>query len=199
MTTSLPQISAKALSRRLQDDPAATVLDVRSRAEYRSGHIPGACLLPLDELRRSGDRDWLDSSGIGAEAPVYVTCHAGMRAEQAAQLLHAAGVEHAMLVRGGTEAWRKAGLPLQRCGTTLSLEQQVQITVGSMLVLKVFLGFAIHELFFVAAAAIGAGLIVTGMTRWGGMSALMSRMPWNRDRDCDRVAAHLTPPNAHAG
>jgi len=44
----------------------------------------------------------------------------------------------------------------------MSLERQVQIAIGSMLMLKVLLGFSVHELFF---AMIGIGLIVAGTTR----------------------------------
>jgi hypothetical protein len=51
----------------------------------------------------------------------------------------------------------------------------------------VFFGFTVHELFFVAGAAIGAGLITAGVTRWCGMAQLMARMPWNRRRDCGQV------------
>jgi len=66
----------------------------------------------------------------------------------------------------------------------LSLERQVQIAVGSLLVLKVLLGFSVHELFFALVAMIGIGLIVAGTTRWCGMARLIAQMPWNRNTDC---------------
>jgi hypothetical protein len=96
-------------------------------------------------------------------------------------------MQHLALVQGGTEAWQKAGLPVNKCDSVLSLERQVQIAVGSLLILKVFFGFTVHELFFVAAAAIGAGLITAGITRWCGMAQLMARMPWNRRRNCSHA------------
>ena len=76
-----------------------------------------------------------------ADNPIYLTCHAGQRAEKAAQVMRDAGMEHLTLVQGGTEAWQKVGLPVNKCGTALSLERQVQIAVGSLLILKVFFGF----------------------------------------------------------
>ncbi|MCB1800063.1 MAG: rhodanese-like domain-containing protein [Gammaproteobacteria bacterium] len=188
MNAAFPQISPMDLAERLNGGRKATVLDVRSPAEYRAGHIPGARLLPVDELDPSKLGEILDPTELRADHPLYLTCHAGMRAEKAAQMLRDAGVEHLTLVQGGTEAWQKAGLPVRKCGTTLSLERQVQIAVGSLLILKVFFGFTVHELFFVAGAAIGAGLITAGITRWCGMARLMARMPWNRRRDCGRVA-----------
>jgi rhodanese-related sulfurtransferase len=182
-----PQIPPLELTRRLEGSPNATVLDVRSPAEYQAGHIPGALLLPVDELDASKVAHIIDRAEVRADNPLYLTCHAGKRAEKAAQMLRDAGMEHLVLVQGGTEAWQKAGLPVNKCDSALSLERQVQIAVGSLLILKVFFGFAVHELFFVAAAAIGAGLITAGITRWCGMAQLMARMPWNRRRDCGQA------------
>ena len=188
MNPAFPQISPMELTRRLNGDPKATVLDVRSPAEYRAGHIPGARLVPVDQLNVSNVADLIDGADLRADNPLYLTCHAGVRAEQAAQVLREAGVEHLALVQGGTEAWEKAGLPVNRCGIAFSLERQVQIAVGGLLILKVFFGFTLHELFFVAVAVIGAGLITAGITRWCGMAQLMARMPWNRRRDCGHEA-----------
>lgn len=62
--------------------------------------------------------------------------------------------------------------------------RQVQIAVGLLLLAKVLLGFTLHEFFFAAAAVIGAGLLVAGITNWCGMAQLLARMPWNRPKPC---------------
>lgn len=188
MNAAFPQISPMDLRNRLSGDPRVTVLDVRSPAEYQAGHIPGAHLLPIEELDPGKLDEAIDAAGADAGNPLFLTCHAGKRAEKAAQLLREAGIEHLCLVQGGTEAWQQAGLPVNKCDSALSLERQAQIAVGSLLILKVVFGFTVHELFFVAGAAIGAGLITAGITRWCGMAQLMARMPWNRRRDCSRIA-----------
>ena len=188
MNNAFPQVSPMALSHRLKSDSHVPLLDVRSPAEYRSGHIPGALSAPLDELEGSNLADLANGAGRQADNPLYLTCQAGVRAAQAAQVLHEAGLTHLTLVQGGTDAWQKAGLPVKSSGGALSLERQVQIAVGSLLILKVFFGFTVHELFFVAGAVIGAGLITAGLTRWCGMARLMARMPWNRRRDCGHKA-----------
>ena len=82
----------------------------------------------------------------------------------------------------------QAGLPLQRYGSAISLDRQVQIAIGSLLILKVVLGYGVHELFFAAAAFIGAGLIFAGVSRWCGMSELIARLPWNRSVNCPEQA-----------
>ena len=103
-----------------------------------------------------------------------------MRARQAAEKLQQAGYDNIVLLQGGTEAWEKSGLPMRRIDNAISLERQVQIAVGTLLILKVVFGFTIHEIFFVFSALIGAGLITAGLTRWCGMASLIARMPWNR-------------------
>lgn len=195
MNTNFPQIAPMALRHHIKVDPGVALLDVRSPAEYRAGHIPSARLVPLDSLKASAVSGLLDDAGYDADHPIYVTCHAGDRAERAAQLLQENGVRHLVLVEGGTQAWQNAGLPVNSCGNTLSLERQVQIAIGSLLILKVVFGFTVHELFFVAGAVIGAGLITAGITRWCGMASLIARLPWNRGGDCGQKASALALDN----
>ena len=182
MTDRIPTISPQDLHRRMHAQQRGTLLDVRSPAEYRSGHVRGALSLPLDELDTADLAQHTGVRGIGTEVPLYLTCHSGVRAQQAAEKLFDAGHRNLMLLQGGTEAWRKEGLPIRRSGSALTLEQQVQITIGALLILKVLFGFTVHELFFVLGALIGAGLITAGLTRWCGLARLIARMPWNRGR-----------------
>lgn len=162
------------------------LVDVRTPAEYRSGHATGAISIPLDELNPDSLNEQLGDAMAGRESPLFLACQSGLRAEQAAQRLQNAGFRNLYLVDGGTEAWQKAGLPMQRCGHAISLERQVQIAIGALLMLKVFFGFTLHELFFAAIPLIGAGLVVAGMTRWCGMARLIAMMPWNRGTDCSK-------------
>jgi hypothetical protein len=129
-----------------------------------------------------------EHSGLGQTETLYLTCLAGPRAQQAAERLQQAGFDNIALIEGGTQGWQQAGLPLQRCGKAIALERQVQIAIGSLLVMKVLLGFSVHELFFALTAVVGTGLIVAGTTRWCGMAKLMARMPWNRGVDCAEQA-----------
>lgn len=172
------------LHRRMQADDAVTLVDVRSSAEYRAGHVPGALSLPLDELDNVEIAHYTGNQALGKDQTLYLTCQQGVRAEKAAQMLHESGFHNLALLKGGTDAWEKAALPMHRDSNAISLERQVQITVGTLLILKVVFGFTVHELFFVLAALIGAGLITAGITRWCGMAQLLARMPWNRGRSC---------------
>jgi rhodanese-related sulfurtransferase len=189
MTTGFPSVTATQLHRWQQSGQSPVLIDVRSTAEYRAGHIPGAQLIPVDELSPAVLQQRLGRAGPGSDETLYLTCQAGPRAARAAQLLRQSGLRNVALVEGGTQRWQQAGLPLNRCGNAISLERQVQITLGGLLVLKVFLGYGVHELFFASAAFIGAGLIYAGITRWCGLSQLLARMPWNRTVNCPEQAS----------
>jgi rhodanese-related sulfurtransferase len=188
MNLSLPRVSPAQLNERMRTGQSITLLDVRSPAEYRAGHVKGALSVPLDELDSTDLVNRTGVAGIGQETPLYLTCQAGLRAQQAAERLNEGGHHNLVLLEGGTEAWARAGLPMRGSANALTLEQQVQITIGALLILKVAFGFAVHELFFVLGALIGAGLITAGITRWCGMARLLARMPWNRGhRDTDHA------------
>lgn len=80
------------------------LVDVRTRGEYESGHVPGAKLFPLNELALTDPRiHMLDKS-----RPVYLICASGSRSAQAAAQFAAAGWE-ANNVQGGTRAWIASG------------------------------------------------------------------------------------------
>jgi len=184
MNTQTVSVSPKHVQDLWSRGEQVDLVDVRTPLEYRTGHAVGAKLIPLDELRPNTLGSQLGRPDEDSSQPVYLICQSGARAQQAAERLLASGYRNVALVEGGTEAWEKAGLPMRRCGNVISLERQVQLTIGSLLVLKVFFGFTVHELFFAATALIGGGLIVAGMTRWCGLARLLALMPWNRRRDC---------------
>jgi rhodanese-related sulfurtransferase len=82
------------------------VIDVRSRSEFDGelGHLPGAKLLPLDELRTRMDE-------ISACRPVVLICQTGKRSAMAATILRKAGLERVANLAGGMVRWRQLGLP----------------------------------------------------------------------------------------
>ena len=162
---------------------------MRSTAEYRSGHAAGALSIPLDRLSPDSLAKRFGDTAAGRQKPLYLTCKAGHRAEQAAEQLMQAGVDNLYLVDGGTDAWSIAGLPMQRTGQAISLERQAQIAIGVLLLLKVVFGFTVHELFFALIPLIGTGLIVAGLTQWCGLARLIAMMPWNRASGCEKPVA----------
>src|SRR5438105_12151538 len=111
------------LQRLLAQGRPAQLVDVRTPGEFAAAHVPGAKLIPLEDLDPAAFRQELGVEGI----PIYVLCQSGGRARKAIAKLEQAGVERCVLVEGGTEGWMDAGLPVTR-GTSkvLPLMRQVQ-------------------------------------------------------------------------
>ena len=97
-----PQISVQDLDARRAD---FTIVDVRMQSEWNAGHIPGARLHPLANLRAS-------MSSLDPAAPLAVHCKGGYRSTIACSLLESAGFTHITNVAGGFDAWTAAGLPV---------------------------------------------------------------------------------------
>ena len=62
----------------------------------------------------------------------------------------------------------------------MSLERQVRVAAGSLVLLGVALAALVHPGFVGLAAFVGAGLLFAGLTDTCGMGLLLARMPWNR-------------------
>lgn len=153
------------------------LIDVRTPLEYNEVHAEGARLIPLDKL---DPQAVMRSRNGSAEDPVFVICRSGSRGARAAERFRAAGFQNVVNVEGGTLAWEQAGLPVVR-GTkkVISLERQVRIGAGSLVLLGALLGWLVHPGFFVLSAFVGAGLVFAGVTDWCGMGLLLAKMPWN--------------------
>ena len=97
-----PEVDLDPLARDLE--AGAVLIDVRRPDEYAEKHVPGARLIPLDEL-----------SSRAGEAPqgetVYVICAVGGRSLTAAAALNQAGWD-TVSVAGGTNKWAEEGRPI---------------------------------------------------------------------------------------
>ena len=84
------------------------------------------------------------------------------------------------MVEGGTLAWIEANLPVTRSAVkVISLERQVRIVAGSLVLIGVLLGWFVHPDFFGLSAFVGAGLVFAGITDFCGMGLLLAKLPWN--------------------
>jgi predicted branched-subunit amino acid permease len=63
---------------------------------------------------------------------------------------------------------------------SISIERQVRIAAGGLVLLGVIFGLLINHVFLLLSGFIGAGLIFAGITDWCGMGLLLARAPWNR-------------------
>jgi rhodanese-related sulfurtransferase/transcriptional regulator with XRE-family HTH domain len=86
------------------------VVDVRESHEWATGHIPGARLVPLGQLRA-------DPEGARLGATVLFVCERGGRSMRAAELADARGIAAVYSLDGGTLGWRDAKLPIEQPAT----------------------------------------------------------------------------------
>jgi rhodanese-related sulfurtransferase len=149
-------------------------LDVRTPSEYEEAHIGGSVLHPLADLRPETVRNL--ASG---KSQCVVVCRSGGRARQAASRLVAAGLAPVSVLEGGLAEWEAAGLPLIHGRRMISLERQVRITAGALVVFGAALGFFLNPAWIGLSAFVGAGLVFAGLTDTCGMAMLLARMPWN--------------------
>ena len=105
----LPTVSAAELNEKLKNGKRPLVLDVRQKDEYRSGHIAGAKLIPLNEL---GHR----LKELPKDREIVCVCASGNRSSSATRMLAGAGY-NATNMKGGMSAWRRASLAVKKGDT----------------------------------------------------------------------------------
>jgi rhodanese-related sulfurtransferase len=164
-------ITAEAWTSKMSQN--GLLVDVRTPLEFSGEHAQGAINLPLDQLNPDALKDEAETKSIG------LICQSGARAQKAAQTCEEKGLE-VYVLEGGTQAWVKANLPTVKGKSVISLERQVRIAAGFL----VLAGVVISKLGFVGAeyisAFVGAGLMFAGITDTCGMGLMMAKMPWNQ-------------------
>jgi rhodanese-related sulfurtransferase len=153
------------------------ILDVRTPGEFAKVHAVDAELMPLDRLDAPAIAARCQASG----QPIYVICQSGARAAKATQQLREAGLANAYSIEGGTAAWEKSGLPVVRGnGGAISIERQVRIIAGALVLLGTVLAITVHRYFLGIPLFVGSGLVFAGVTDLCSIGMLLAKMPWNR-------------------
>jgi rhodanese-related sulfurtransferase len=156
------------------------LIDVRTPVEFREVHVEFARNVPLDRLDPAALMQARDGA---AGEPLYVLCRSGSRGRQACERFLRAGFANVVNVEGGTLACVEAGLPVVRGKKAVSVERQVRIAAGLLVLLGALLGWLVHLAFVGLSAFVGAGLVFAGITDTCAMGMALARMPWNQCRD----------------
>lgn len=106
VVASRPDVAPAAVAELARRDDAPLVLDVRTPEEYAAGHVPGAVLIPHDQL--AGRLSELDR-----DRWVLVYCRSGRRADAAQTVLERAGFE-VRQIEGSWQRWEAEGRPVER-------------------------------------------------------------------------------------
>jgi hydroxyacylglutathione hydrolase len=106
-TDEIERIDVPDLHERLQSGGGLQVLDVREKAEYGDGHIPGSISTPYHDIHRFPEV-------LDPARPVAVVCSSGQRAATAVSLLQRFGAEAPLhVVDGGVGTWAGNGWPVE--------------------------------------------------------------------------------------
>lgn len=97
-------VSVDTLAAQISAGKAPLVVDVRTEDEFLEGHIPGARLIPHDEIG-----NYVDSLAAFKDEPILIYCRSGKRAESAVKTLEEAGFSKIQVLEGSFSAWQAAG------------------------------------------------------------------------------------------
>lgn len=103
------QVSASAAIRLINNNDDILILDTRSAADFKSGHIKGAVNVPLSEFA-----DAVKKYADHKNKPVLVYCNSGNTVTRAIKQLKSAGYEKINNLEGGIATWKEAKLPLAK-------------------------------------------------------------------------------------
>lgn len=170
---------------------AGVIIDVRTAMEHDDKQLACAHMhIPLDQLQPS---EFMAAQTLGKDAPIYMLCHAGKRAAQAALKFAEAGARNVHVIDGGIVACEAAGLQLkghgvtsaQSCSTTkrpMSLERQVRIAVGCIAGSGALAALVLNPLFAFIPLVMSGGLIFAGLTDRCGLALILTKAPWNNKK-----------------
>ena len=176
-------ISATEFKKLTQADTRPTVIDVRTAAEMETLFLEGSAHFPLQELNCTNVKTFLADQGHDPEHPIYLLCGSDKRATIAAQQLKDDLDCPLVVIEGGIGALNAAGVSIQQgSGNRISLERQIRIASGGLVIIGVLLGFLLTPWFFTLSAFVGAGLALAGITDSCAMAMLLAHMPWNQSR-----------------
>ena len=157
------------------------IIDVRERDEYAIEHVEHSINVPLSMfamiapgvLKQLSDRK------------IIFMCQSGIRAGQARTLAQNLGYneEHSYDVYdGGLSQWIKDGRDVIKGNSKsmLSMQRQVQLIIGSMVMVFGVMGMYVNPWYSIAGAAVGCGLFLAGATGYCLMAQIVSWMPWNK-------------------
>jgi len=107
-------INFQLFNEKYKNNQNLQILDTRTLDEYKSGHIPGALVLPVQDLESNRDVSNILSK-LNKNEEVYIYCSAGgPRSQRAALILRDMGFKKAYFIEGGIAQWIVSGNPVKQ-------------------------------------------------------------------------------------
>ena len=170
----MEMVSPKEAVLLAQKSQSVKLLDVRSALEFAEAHIKDSINVPIDMI--SAKMNDLSSSGQA----YIVLCRTGNRSPMAADMLIQSGIHGVKVMQGGMTRWQKEGLPVIKGEGGISLERQVRVVAGSLVLLGTLLSLTVHQWFVAIPLFVSSGLIFAGLTDNCLMGMLLMKLPYNK-------------------
>ncbi len=171
---SIEMISPKAANDAILKDPQSKLVDVRSALEFSDKHIKDSINIPIDmisfkvkELSESGNK-------------YIVLCRTGNRSPMAANMLLQSGIGSVKVMDGGLERWQRERLSVIKGQGGVSLERQVRVIAGSLMLLGIVLAWLVNWGFIFVSVWVACGLIFAGLADNCLMGILLMKLPYNQ-------------------
>jgi glyoxylase-like metal-dependent hydrolase (beta-lactamase superfamily II) len=172
--TAIEIISPRDAASLLKQDPQVKILDVRTALEFSQTHIEHSINIPIDMI----------SAKIGelsqSKQSYLVLCHTGTRAAMAADMLMQSGIHTVKVMEGGIARWQKEKLAVIKGQGGMSLERQVRVIAGSLVLAGIIMAWLLHWAFIFISVFVGSGLIYAGLTDNCLMGMLLMKLPYNK-------------------
>ena len=171
---SIEMISPREVPALMQKDPQVKLLDVRSPLEFAQVHIKDAISVPIDMLAAK-------INDLAQSKQRYIVfCRTGNRSPMAADMLMQSGIHGVKVMQGGMTRWQKDGLPVIKGEGGISLERQVRLIAGSVVLLGILLSWFAHWVLIFIPIFISCGLIYSGISDNCLMGMLLMKLPYNK-------------------
>ena len=102
-------LSPSMATRLMNNHDDVLIIDIRTVADFKKGHIKGAKNMPLSDLAKG-----VDGLSDDKDKPVLIYCNSGNTVTRAIKLLKNAGFEQVNNLDGGIAAWKEANMPLAK-------------------------------------------------------------------------------------
>lgn len=160
-----------------------TLIDVRESDEFQSEHIPGAHNLPLSQIDHEA-KHFLQSN---PSQRIVLVCRSGKRAKLAQIRLEQLGLlaaDQCEVLEGGLLGWKHRGgttqKPSVKRALPLPVMQQVQIIVGTSILISCIGAVTLSLNFLFIGGLLGAGLVFAGFSGRCLMAEALLKLPFNR-------------------
>ncbi len=173
-STLINMVSPRDALALVEKDSQVKLLDVRSALEFSQVHIEDSINIPIDTLSAK------INDLIRSKQHYIVLCLTGNRSSMAADMLTQSGIHGVKVIQGGITRWQKERLPVVKGKGGMSLERQVRIIAGSLVMLGILLSWFAHWAFILISVFISCGLVYAGISDNCLMGILLMKLPYNK-------------------